>query len=207
MDDVFNDAAAPPPASGELVEVLARINRMPHAELEANHAALEKSCLEAVEDFLARGAVVDDKNSGGYTPLIYAAVFGFAEVTRLLISKGAAVNERSGFGEGFRAISFAANRRDEDIVLQLVEAGAVIDLSDREGTGKLCRFEDDSDGDEAIKKILDDAPGIRQRALEEKERVERLSAMHATAVRKRRLMRARTPHVVIDPAPMAGRAS
>jgi ankyrin repeat protein len=58
----------------------------------AMHVACERGHVEVVRLLLANGAVVDNVNASGFTPLMVAAQEGQRAVAALLLSHGAAVN-------------------------------------------------------------------------------------------------------------------
>ena len=62
------------------------------------HAAARMGMIEAVKQHLAAGADVNAKESGGATPLLFAAQGGHKEIAELLITKGADVNAKHNGG-------------------------------------------------------------------------------------------------------------
>ncbi len=74
---------------------------------------------------------VESVAQGGYTPLMFAARMGDMATTRLLVNKGAVVNDMS--EEDGSALVIAAAAGYEDIALFLLEHGADPDISDDNG--------------------------------------------------------------------------
>lgn len=82
----------------------------------------------AVEALLARGAAV---NRAGWAPLHYAAAGGDADITRILIDRGAALNARA--VAGITPLMMAAREGQEEAVAVLLRAGADARLTNSEG--------------------------------------------------------------------------
>jgi hypothetical protein len=91
---------------------------------------------EAVTDLLEAGASVQERNSGGWTPLMLAASAGEEGIVRLLVKRGADVNAR-GIGsestEGITALMTAAMYGHVPIVRFLLDSGADVHLRSRSG--------------------------------------------------------------------------
>lgn len=77
---------------------------------------------------LAKGADVNSKNKGGWTPLISAAYDGRADVVKILIDKGADINASCkafhGTGPFMTTLGWAQLKRHPDVVNILGNAGA-----------------------------------------------------------------------------------
>jgi ankyrin repeat protein len=105
---------------------------------------LEEELLEAVKsnnvarvrELLGRGANPNarerNRRSARWTALHYAAFYGYTEIARLLIERGARVN--AGDRRGRRPIHLAVNRGHLEVVELLVESGARIDKIWGKGT-------------------------------------------------------------------------
>jgi len=91
----------------------------------------EEAALPLVGLFLEKGAVVDARNAGGQTPLLYASYGGFRRVVELLIAKGAAVQYQDAYGRS--PLHYAAREGRPQVVEILVNKGADPFLKDSEG--------------------------------------------------------------------------
>ena len=83
--------------------------------------ACYKDDLNAAEALLKEGAPITYTNSGGRTPLIVAAARGNCGLVRLLIEKGAPVDEKK---DEYNALMYAAGRGYITVARLLVEHGA-----------------------------------------------------------------------------------
>lgn len=70
---------------------LAAAQAAPPSQNDQLIAAAGNGDVAAVEQLLAEGANIDAKNTGGYTPLILAALRDKSDVVKLLLDKGASV--------------------------------------------------------------------------------------------------------------------
>lgn len=87
------------------------------------HTAVVTSNEEALLQHIAAGTDINAKDPfGGSSPLITAAVFGKAEMAKVLIDAGADVNFRN--NDGSTALISAAFFGRPEIVQQLLDAGA-----------------------------------------------------------------------------------
>jgi len=77
------------------------------------------------------GGNVEAIPQGGYTPLMFAAKQGDIETTRLLLSRGAGVNDVS--VEDGTALVIASAERYEELALELLEQGADPNIPDANG--------------------------------------------------------------------------
>ncbi|EIT77782.1 ankyrin repeat protein [Aspergillus oryzae 100-8] len=84
-----------------------------------------------IEALLKRGVDLECTNERGWTPLIYAASLGHKDVVRLLLEKGADLdNDDHPYGR--TPVIWAAMNGHEDVVGLLLEKGARLDLVDNE---------------------------------------------------------------------------
>lgn len=60
-----------------------------HGSVEVLKSAMKSGGLEATRFLLDRGAGLDEVDSHGYTPLLRACSFGYAEIVELLLARGA----------------------------------------------------------------------------------------------------------------------
>jgi hypothetical protein len=86
-------------------------------------AATRKGDLAQVKALLDKGADVNSKSPYGQTPLFFACDRGYLEIARLLVDKGADVNIEDTFYHA-SALSWAASKKHNDIVLLLIDHGA-----------------------------------------------------------------------------------
>ena len=93
--------------------------------------AIEKGGKAEVAALLAKGADVNAKNSGGQTPLHWAAKFARQDIARLLLSNGADVNSRS--TDGRTPLYTATLWNNTNIVELLLTKGADINAKNEEG--------------------------------------------------------------------------
>lgn len=109
-------------------------------------AAAMTGQVEKVKALLAAGALVDLRNDGSFTPLMFAAWYGHTEVVRILLEAGAKPDASSTWNrlptqyvlkegewpladdssEGMTALHFAAGRGHAEIVSLLCKAGAAL---------------------------------------------------------------------------------
>jgi len=204
LENDFKKSAAPPPAPGALVAAIGVDSIGYWDDLKGDHAAIEKQYIEAVTDLLDRGADIDEKSPAeGRTALMWAARLGFTELARLLIDRGASLEERERDGKGITAFSWAVASCSAGVVRLLIEAGAERSLMSRNGSMGLVSMNETRPkqkelqrATEAIREMMANAPEIRQRALEEKNR----KNQQATVMRKRKALQARAPKVTIRTA-------
>jgi ankyrin repeat protein len=78
--------------------------------------------IECVKALLAKGAEVNTKGHGGFTPLITAAHQGETDIVKTLLAHGADVNARGDLGD--TALSRATDIGHTQIITILKEAGA-----------------------------------------------------------------------------------
>jgi hypothetical protein len=77
------------------------------------HQAVRDHDLKQIEQLLAQGAGINDKDWLGYTPLHWAIYFGYPDLVELLISKGADPNIQSDTGRSSLEIAQAMTFPEE----------------------------------------------------------------------------------------------
>jgi len=178
MDKDFGNAAPQRPAKEELVK------------------AAEKKDFAAVQDLLARNAEVDEADDDGYTALMYAAENSDIAMMQMLIESGAGVNIEN--DNQSTALMIAMFSYDPAAVRLLIESGAAV--SERDLVTAMAFVQDAQ-----IMELMENAPQIRQQALEEKARAKaeaeaaRLNAQHTAAAAKQKAMRARAVKITVEP--------
>ena len=75
--------------------------------------AVRTNNVEAVKKYLDRDGDMNAKDERGYTPLLYAARFGWKEIAELLIAKGADVNAK--VLEGGTTLHLAAGKAAREL--------------------------------------------------------------------------------------------
>ncbi|KAM0454877.1 hypothetical protein ACHAPV_008251 [Trichoderma viride] len=93
-------------------------------DAERGHEAIVKLLLD-------NGAEIEVRNSGGQTPLSYAAERCKEAIVKLLLEKGAEVEAKD--NRGRTPLSFAAERGHGAIVKLLLDEGAEIEANDNSG--------------------------------------------------------------------------
>lgn len=78
--------------------------------------AISKGDMESVKKFIEYGVNVNEK-SNGMTPLMFAARYNKAEIIKLLLSKGARLNEKD--ENGFTALKHAELSNANEAILLL----------------------------------------------------------------------------------------
>eukprot|EP00611_Tribonema_gayanum_P010743 TRINITY_DN2082_c0_g1_i2.p1 TRINITY_DN2082_c0_g1~~TRINITY_DN2082_c0_g1_i2.p1 ORF type:complete len:185 (+),score=42.06 TRINITY_DN2082_c0_g1_i2:142-696(+) len=84
---------------------------------------------------LLEGANMEGRSSGGYTPLVFAARLGHAEVVKLLLDRGAYVDAATDVGD--TALLLASKWGHADICSLLLDRGASLTVRNRAGFGPL----------------------------------------------------------------------
>jgi len=132
--------------------------------------AVEDGKTELVEDYINSGGAIDARTSKGQTPLLLAASGGHTETMKILIENGADVNEEAAaeltplmgasisdnidsvkllLDNGARvnetcalgtALHFACRVNNSSIIKVLVESGADLNISDKNGKTPLDLF-------------------------------------------------------------------
>jgi len=181
--------------------------------------------MDIVRQLVTAKASLDETNEDGNTALITTADNGNAEIAAFLARSGADPNIKGAYG--WTSLTAAAYNGNTEIAGALIDCGAVIDVKDDDGsTPLMCAAENncaatvklllqrgaslDETNDEG-KTVMDivmenDALGeirtVLQEAIDAPRRAEtaRISALHATAVKKRKALEARAPVVTIRPA-------
>ncbi len=92
------------------------------------HLAVWHGELDWVQNCIRGGLSIHSRDTGGYTPLRWAADMGivegdYQEIATLLIQAGSDVNAIDHMGRS--VLNVAVNSGNSEIVRQLVEAGAV----------------------------------------------------------------------------------
>ena len=89
------------------------------------YRAVDNGNLEAVDMMLAKDPnILHSHDKNGYSLLHRAALAGRKQIAELLISRGAAVDDRALDGNGATSLHLAADQGHKDIVLFLIEKGA-----------------------------------------------------------------------------------
>ena len=91
-----------------------------------------KPSKDAVELLLAKGADVNLKDKNGRTQLHLAAEWAYADIVKLLLDKGARVNEKDD-ESGFTALHHAARFGNKNTAELLIAKGADINVKDKQG--------------------------------------------------------------------------
>lgn len=88
--------------------------------------AAKEGDIDAVEEFLEKGADINMQNKDGSTALMWAANEGFEEIVKLLLQKGAAVNIQDNAGN--TALMVAASKGFKEILKLLLQKGADVNM-------------------------------------------------------------------------------
>ena len=86
-----------------------------------------------VSHLLARGASVHQCNKKGFYPLHIAAENGFIEITNILLSAGAAVNQQADNVWGDTPLVTAISNNNANMVSHLIARGASVQLCNKQG--------------------------------------------------------------------------
>jgi uncharacterized protein len=117
---------------------------------EIRQAISQASCSDAMA--LVRQAGLEVLDGESRTPLCNAAIVGNLEILSWLISEGANVNHQE--RNGLSALHFAVQNRHPDLILCLLQSGALIDIPDRYGNSPLWRAVFDARGKYDIVSLL-----------------------------------------------------
>jgi ankyrin repeat protein len=145
---------------------------------EEFYKAVDKNDIDEAMDLLEQGAEPQGKG------FIMAAGRGECSLVKRMIEKGAAIDAVNKFG--YTALMSAISGKRVDVVQLLIESGA--DTAIRNNEGETAGVLAEARGHKSIIQLLDDAPAIRQRALDETE-ARKNAAMHATASSRQRALR------------------
>ncbi|MBD1925598.1 ankyrin repeat domain-containing protein [Trichocoleus sp. FACHB-90] len=96
--------------------------------LERIHGAVMDGNLEAVRKCLEKGVNADTHRSNGVTPLYLAASGGYKEITELLITYGADVNQGLNENGGRNPLLKAATEKHSEVVESLIAHGALVGI-------------------------------------------------------------------------------
>uniref|UniRef100_A0A8C6XGX5 Ankyrin repeat and sterile alpha motif domain containing 3 n=1 Tax=Naja naja TaxID=35670 RepID=A0A8C6XGX5_NAJNA len=128
-----------------------------HQELDIPldlHTAASIGQYEVVKDSIERGEKdLDQKNRGGWTPLMYASYIGYDTVVRVLLQAGANVNMST--PEGQTPLMLAASCGNECAAAFLLQQGAELEMKDIHGWTAL--FHCTSAGHQQMVKFLLDS--------------------------------------------------
>jgi hypothetical protein len=97
------------------------------------HQAVRDHDVKQIEQLLAQGEGIDEKDWLGYTPLHWAVYFGYSDLVELLISKGADLNIQSDTGRYALEIARAMAYPELEVLLRKLGAKAG-DVSTNEGS-------------------------------------------------------------------------
>lgn len=92
-------------------------------------------CNDRIDDvraLLDRGVNVNEADKNGWTPLHWAAIFGYDRAAKLLVARGAAVNPSDRF-YGVTPLHCAAAEAQVAVAAFLLRSGAHIDARDKKG--------------------------------------------------------------------------
>lgn len=128
-------------------------------------AAASRGDWPLVEDLIAAGADIHEKNRYDNTVLIFVAEGGQTHLARQLLAKGADVDACS--STGLTALMYAVKRSNPDMVGLLLEKGANPDIKEFLNRSSALDMAEDSE----IRNILTRASEARRHAAEEKIRV------------------------------------
>ncbi|XP_032087229.1 ankyrin repeat and SAM domain-containing protein 3 isoform X1 [Thamnophis elegans] len=118
------------------------------------HTAASIGQYEVVKDSIERGEKdLDQKNRGGWTPLMYASYIGYDTVVRMLLQAGANVNMST--PEGQTPLMLAASCGNECAAAFLLQQGAELEMTDIHGWTAL--FHCTSAGHQQMVKFLLDS--------------------------------------------------
>ena len=113
---VLRDAGAKGPTTAEVVQASWKLRTANYEDIKADY----------IRVLISEGADVNVRNSGGWTPLMFAAHYSRPEIAELLIEKGAELEARS--DDGLSPLMLAAKESSTlEIVQLLVEKGAELE--------------------------------------------------------------------------------
>jgi len=94
----------------------------------------DKEKLELVRLILDKGLDVNSKNDRGFTPLMYSCIFGNYQTVKLLLERGAKINEQESYKRRTALmLACRALRNQRETVQLLLENAADVNIADREG--------------------------------------------------------------------------
>jgi len=103
----------------------------PRDMMTLTHVVSWHGLLRPLQLLLDRGAEVDAKDGGGWTPLSWAAMGGHEAVVQLLLNRGAEVNAKDKAGS--TPLSQAAREGYKTVVQLLLDRGAEVNTKDAKG--------------------------------------------------------------------------
>jgi len=173
--------------------------------------AVERYEVVTATDFLARGIDIAEADAQmangasslhgkGFTTLGWAAYSGYERMAELLVGAGADIDLQDKWGN--TPLMWAVESFRPEMIRFLVSAGASFDKSNA-GDKTVFDLAKGREIDPILRAAIAAHPYAvqeRQAAKESAERAVKTNAMHATAVRKRKVLNARAPTVTIRPA-------
>jgi ankyrin repeat protein len=109
-----------------------------NADIHSLLRRVQENHLNIVRDLIERGVNVNEMPEGLITPLMSSAHHGYVDITRLLLNNGAEVSIREE-RLGWTALFFAVKYNHPGVVHLLIEAGADVNIKDKDGFTPLMR--------------------------------------------------------------------
>lgn len=163
------------------------VNKPSQKEIEDFVYAGAYGNIVGIEEFLDKYPGAADEKLNGYTALGMAGQYGRDEAARVLLERGAAIDEKDD-NWGYTALMHAAQWGNADIVKLLLEKGADACLGDNKGVTaleKVQRCVEPRPGHEEVLALLEQAMQKRQQEI--------LAAEAAAKVEEERLALQRSP--------------
>jgi len=116
-----------------LIEHKASINEKttPEGFTPLHLAAGNSDKVTILKSLISNGALINEKDNTGYTPLHIAAIYSKLKNVKFLLKNGALINELTLIGDS--ALNLALKNKAPAIALHLINAGANINLPNKAG--------------------------------------------------------------------------